>query len=64
MDGKARLVQLHGPETARRIEALDRVETLVAQGKSRLAATRIVEIERGADVPSRARRHVRGGGGS
>ena len=61
MDGKARLVELHGPDTARRIQAIDRIETLVAQGKSRLAATRIVEIERGGDVPSRARRHVRGG---
>ncbi|HZB23035.1 MAG TPA: hypothetical protein VE444_04240 [Gaiellaceae bacterium] len=64
MDGKARLVQLHGPETAQRIQAIDRIETLVAQGKSRLAATRIVEIERGNEVASRARRHVRGGGGA
>ena len=57
MDGKARLVLLHGSETATRIEAIDRIEELVAQGKSRLTAERIAEIERGSTEPSRARRH-------
>ena len=59
MDGKPRLVLLHGSdaEMAARIEAIDRVEQLVAQGKSRLTAQRIVEIERGGTEPSRARRH-------
>jgi len=57
MDGKPRFV-LHASDAdvATRIEAIDRVEKLVAQGKSRLTAQRIVEIERGAE-PTRARRH-------
>lgn len=57
MDGKPRLVLIDESEIARRIEAVDRIEQLVAQGKSRLTAQRIVEIERGATEPSRARRH-------
>jgi hypothetical protein len=57
MAEKPRLVLLHGPETAARIEAIDRIEQLVAQGKSRLTAQRIVEIENGGTEPSRARRH-------
>lgn len=57
MDSKARLVQLHGAETAARIEAVDRVEQLVAQGRSRLTAQRMVEIEEGKAHASRARRH-------
>lgn len=58
MDRKPALVLLHGSETAARIEGIDRVEQLVAEGKSRLTAQRIVEIERGATEPSRARRHA------
>ena len=57
MTEKSRLVLVHGPEIAARIEAIDRIEQLVAQGKSRLTAQRIVEIENGATEPSRARRH-------
>jgi hypothetical protein len=57
MDSKARLVLLHGSEMAYRIVAIDRVEQLVADGASRLTAQRIVEIERGAAEPRRARRH-------
>ena len=59
MDGKPRLVLLHGSdaEMAARIEAIDRVEQLVAQGKSRLTAQRMVEIEEGKAEASRARRH-------
>ena len=57
MDSKVRLVHLHGPETAARIAAVDRVEQLVAQGRSRLTAQRMVEIEEGKAEASRARRH-------
>lgn len=57
MTERPRLVLLHGPATAARIEAIDRIEQLVAQGKSRLTAQRIVEIENGGTEPSRARRH-------
>jgi hypothetical protein len=59
MDGKPRLVLLQGSDadTAARVEAIDRIDQLVAQGKSRLTAQRIVEIERGSTEPSRARRH-------
>jgi len=58
MDSKARLVLLHGPETAYRVIAIDRVEQLVADGASRLTAQRIVEIERGKAETGRARRHA------
>lgn len=59
MDGTARLVLLQGSDAdaAARIQAIDRIEELVAQGKSRLTAQRIVEIERGRTEPSRARKH-------
>jgi hypothetical protein len=57
MTEKPTLVVLHGSESATRLEAIERVEQLIAQGKSRLTAERIVEIERGATEPSRARRH-------
>jgi hypothetical protein len=59
MDGKPRLVLLHGSDAdaEARGEAIDRIEQLIAQGKSRLTAQRIVEIERGTTEPSRARRH-------
>ena len=57
MAEKSRLVLLHGPETAARIEAIDRIAQLVAQGKSRLTAERMVELENGATELRRARRH-------
>ena len=40
-----------------RVQAIDRIEQLVAQGRSRLTAHRIVEIEREESEASRARRH-------
>ena len=57
MDRNRRLVPFPDPETMARVRALDRVEELVAEGRSRLTAQRIVEIERGHAEASRARRH-------
>jgi archaeosine-15-forming tRNA-guanine transglycosylase len=58
MDSKVGLVLLHGREAAeQRLAAIDRVEQLVAQGRSRLTAQRMVEIERGRAEAGRARRH-------
>jgi hypothetical protein len=58
MDGKDRLVLLHGPEMPQIVIPVDRVEQLVAGGASRLTAQRIVEIERGTAEAGRARRHT------
>ena len=58
MDSKSRLSLLHGDETAKRVAKLDRVEQLMAEGRSRLTAHRIVEIENGQAEASRARRHA------
>jgi uncharacterized protein (UPF0248 family) len=44
-------------DVAERVQAIDRIEQLVAQGRSRLTAHRIVEIEREESEVSRARRH-------
>jgi hypothetical protein len=41
-----------------RLSDAELVELLVSDGASRLAAHRIVAIERGAAEPSRARRHA------
>jgi uncharacterized protein YoaH (UPF0181 family) len=39
------------------VQAIERIEQLVAQGRSRLTAHRIVEIERNRAEAGRARRH-------
>ena len=57
MDRNRRFVQLHDRETMERLRSIDRVEELVAEGRSRLTAQRIVEIERGRAEAGRARRH-------
>jgi protein-L-isoaspartate O-methyltransferase len=48
---------VHDDEIAARVRAIDRIEQLVAQGRSRLTAHRIVEIERQEAEAGRARRH-------
>jgi hypothetical protein len=45
-------------EIAERVKAIDRIEQLVAQGRSRLTAHRIVELERDRSEAGRARRHT------
>ena len=57
MNSNRRLGQLHDPKTMERLRAMDRVEELVAEGRSRLTAQRMVEIERGEAGAGRARRH-------
>jgi hypothetical protein len=44
-------------EEARLLTSAALVERLVAAGASRLTAHRIVEVERGGDMPGRARKH-------
>lgn len=57
MESKPELVVVDDDEIAERVQAIDRVEQLVAQGRSRLTAHRIVAIEREEAEVSRARRH-------
>ena len=45
-------------EPTARIHDLDRVGQLVAEGRSRVTAQRMVEIERGLARAGRARRHT------
>ena len=44
-------------EARARLEAISRIEHLVAQGRSRVTAERIVEVESGHAEAGRARRH-------
>ena len=57
MHSNPKLVHLYEPETMERLRAIDRVEELVGEGRSRLTAERIVEIEQGQAGAGRARRH-------
>jgi hypothetical protein len=56
MESKRKFFVVEDDEVARRVQAVDRVEQLVAQGRSRLTAHRIVEIEREQAEVGRARR--------
>jgi hypothetical protein len=57
--GVTRLGRLELPaREARGLTDEELVRRLVASGHSRLAAERIVEIERGPAEPTRARRHT------
>ncbi len=57
MDRKPKLVAPDDEEMIRRLVAMDRVEQLVAEGRSRVTAHRIVELERATTGVGRARRH-------
>ena len=57
MDTEPTVVVVDDDDVAERVQAIDRVEQLVAQGRSRLTAHRIVEIEREEAEVGRARRH-------
>lgn len=57
MESKPNLVVVRDDEVVQRTQAIDRIEQLVAQGRSRLTAHRIVEIERERAEAGRARRH-------
>ena len=57
MESKPKFVVVHDDDVAQRMQAIDRIEQLVAQGRSRLTAHRIVEIERERAEAGRARRH-------
>lgn len=56
MESKPKLVVAHD-DVVQRMQAIDRVEMLVAEGRSRLTAHRMVEIERERAEVGRARRH-------
>lgn len=57
MESKPKVVVVHDDDVVQRMQAIDRIEQLVAQGRSRLTAHRIVEIERDRTEAGRARRH-------
>ncbi len=57
MDSKRRRVVAPDTEAADRRAATERVEQLVAEGRSRLTARRMVELERDGADAGRARRH-------
>lgn len=56
MNREPKVVLGNDDDVAERVEAIDRVEQLVAQGRSRLTAHRIVQIEREEAEVGRARR--------
>lgn len=57
MESKPKFFVVRDADVAERVQAVDRIEQLVAQGRSRLTAHRIVEIERDQTQAGRARRH-------
>jgi SRSO17 transposase len=57
LESKQKFVAVRDEDVAERVQAIDRIEQLVAQGRSRLTAHRIVEIERNRAEAGRARRH-------
>jgi protein-L-isoaspartate O-methyltransferase len=58
VESKPKLVAVPDDDVAARVQAIERIEQLVAQGRSRLTAHRIVEIEREQAEAGRARRHT------
>jgi hypothetical protein len=57
VESKPRFFVVQDADVVERAQAIDRIEQLVAQGRSRLTAHRIVEIEHERAQAGRARRH-------